>query len=257
MMMVVICLLLLLGGSVPAQVQDCADCDGGAVVVTGTVKIIKHRHLNGQLFDCVTMSLEKPLCVRCEFVGGKTVVQEIMLVEATSELKLPQSGKCSVSGTLTPGETPWYCRDVVLMVSKIDVVVPAINSRNKDEYPTYGYGNGTMGYGIPDKIIADTSNWSHAVKTVCSQYGLKIVRVEFYKNKTYPVFFVTSSVELRHMQLFQTDAAENLAQAILKANARWAFEIVDQTGDRFRYNSANAREKTGFDLFMDEESGFF
>jgi len=107
----------------PAKPIDCAD---GPVVLSGTVKASKIRHEgNGQSIDCITLSLEKALLASCEDVGGggARMYGEIQLVDTTGKLKLPKRGKVTVTGTLVPGNTAWYCRELGLLVSKVEPFV--------------------------------------------------------------------------------------------------------------------------------------
>ncbi len=253
----------LLAGSLAsgsALAQTCADCDGATVTVSGTVSAGKIVHEgSGKLIDCITLTLDSPLCVTCDFVGGQASAAEIQLVDTTGKIKLPTLGRATVTGQLVPGETAWYCRPVGVLVSSIDKNAGGKAAGSKDEYPAYQRGNGTLGYGIPDKVIADPSTWAHGVRKALAAAGLQVRRVEFYKGGAYPVFFVSEASdteELRTMQLHSTGAANATAGSILKANAQWSFELVTSSGDRLRYNGVNARKRSGFDLFLDEGSGF-
>lgn len=246
---------LMLGAS-SSWANDCRDCDGGNLDVSGTVTTSKFKHAgNGQLLDCTKLKLDTPMCMKCDFLGGEKMVSEIQLTGAS---KLPQSGHYSVSGTLVPGETAWYCRDVGMSVSRISPVsaLPGGDAGKKNAYPVYAQGKGKLGYGEPDKVITNTGTWSHPVRKVLENAGFKVTRVELYLGGKYPVFFVSGDVDLRQLQLHKTDASNALARDILKANGQWAFEIVDQQGDRYRYNGNKAEKKSGFDIFLDDSTGF-
>ena len=105
---------------------------------------------------------------------------------------------------------------------------------DKDAFPAFTQGNGSLGYGKPNKVIADTAAWKHPTqKAIATLNGATVRRIEFYNGGTYPVFFVAleaSSTSYRHLQFHDTGRMNGLAARVLKANAGWAFELVDSTG---------------------------
>ena len=130
---------------------------------------------------------------------------------------------------------------------------------DKGAYPTYRKGSGALGYGVPDKVISEVTTWDHPAKAVVEQEGT-LVRVEFYLGGRYPVFFLKTPEGVNHLryeQLHQTSAMDTWGRALLKANGGWAFEVVENGSDRFRYNASRvSRPLAGFDLFNDVDEGF-
>ncbi len=87
------------------------------------------------------------------------------------------------------------------------------------------------------KIIDDIANWSHPTKTVFAKYGIEVLRVELFADKTYPIFTVSDN------PLFEGKTSKRrkaLFKALLKANAQWDFAIV--TGDRVRFVEGKKRK---------------
>ena len=156
-------------------------------------------------------------------------------------------------------------RAMVVALAATCLLAPAAfgaDSANRDAFPPFQQGNGPLGYGKPDKVIADTATWTHPVKAALATLNdAKTLRVEFYKAGTYPVFFVRrakASTTFRYLYLHETPVMDRWGKRILKANAGWAFEVIDtETDDRLRANGARAAQgKSVFDLgdtdgFMD------
>lgn len=250
-------LVIILSMLAPTMVlaKDCLDCDGGSLIATGVVSTSLFEHIGTEkLINCTQLKLDTPICMKCDFLGSEKLVSVIQLTRVN---KLPKSGRYSVAGELVPGQTAWFCRDIGLAVSSI-TPAPLSGSvaSKKNAYPVYILGKGRLGYGAPDKVVENTAAWSHPVKKVFDSAGLKVTKVELYLGGRYPVFFSSGDLDLRYLQLHNTNAANALASEILKGNGQWSFEIVDQQGDRFRYNGSNAEKKSGFDLFIDESTGF-
>ncbi|MSP93564.1 MAG: hypothetical protein EXR79_17525 [Myxococcales bacterium] len=125
---------------------------------------------------------------------------------------------------------------------------------NRNAFPLFRQGDGPRGYGNPDKVIVDVSGWTHPAKAALATLNeAKAVRVEFYKAGTYPVFIVRrakDSTTFRYLQLHETPMMDRWGKRILKANAGWAFEVIDsETDDRLRANGARAGQgQSVFDL---------
>jgi len=240
--------------ALPATLRaQCLDCDGSVATLAGSISTTKFRHEGtGQVIDCITLKLDAPVCMACDFVGREQV-SEVQLADPSGTVKLPTSGRVQVQGQLVPGETAWYCRNVGVLVTKVGLpsLAVAIAGRpSKDAYPVT-VGGGPLGYGAPDKVVSDVASWTHAIKSVLAAFGYRVTRVEFYKSGAYPAFYVAESdanTPLRTLQLHQTSVADNQAKAILKANGGWAFEVVTATGDRLRYNALRSAANAGFDL---------
>ncbi len=230
-----------------AQAQSCLDCDGGRTTLSGRLTGLKTRHEgNGAGTDCLVLRLDHPTCFACGFVGKKTI-EEVQLNGAANNVRLPTSGSVTVSGTLIPGETAWYCRDVGLLVEQVVSTVGA-GTAGKDVFPQRTPGNGPLGYGTPSKVISDTGSWSHPTKKVFATVGLAVSRIEFYKDGTYPVFFVVGPGSSLPSRQNRTSATDKLATQLLKANSGWPFEIVAQDGRRLRYNKERSSSDSGFEI---------
>jgi hypothetical protein len=135
--------------------------------------------------------------------------------------------------------------------------------QSRESFPAFHKGDGTLGYGKPDRVITDVTAWKHPTKTALATLNeAKVVRVEFYKAGSYPVFFVQrvkDSTTYRYLQLHETATMDRWAARILKANADWAFEVVDQTDrgfDRFRTNAKRFRGRTDRFEGPGDEDGF-
>lgn len=135
------------------------------------------------------------------------------------------------------------------------------NRPNKDAFPSFREGDGPMGYGQPDKVLTQVATWKHPVKAALATLnGARLMRVEFYKNGTYPVFFVKlekDSTTLRYLYLHETNIMDRYAKRIYDANAGWAFEVVDdpKEGDRFRSHGPLVRKMEGLGRFLMAEWG--
>lgn len=121
---------------------------------------------------------------------------------------------------------------------------------DRNAFPVFHKGDGPLGYGKPTKTVVDMKAWQHPTKGALATLNqAQVVRVEFYNGGTYPVFFVQrgpATTTFRYLQLHETDKMNRYARRILKANASWAFEVVDG-GDRFRSNAARVHK--GSDAF--------
>jgi hypothetical protein len=253
---------MTIGGSLIANAQPCLDCEAGQAVLSGNLRLSKFKHVGtGKLVDCRVLVLDRPVCMECDFIGGKKMIQEVQVFDSSGKLTLPSSGRHRFSGSLIPGETAWYCREVGLMVSRVDPAADPAGgvSSTKDAFPAYVPGSGDLGYGPPSKVVTDVAFWNHATKGALVSLGMTVTRVEYFNGGTYPVFFIReapSNKALRYLQLYQKRVADSQAKAILKANANWPYEIVTEIGDRFRYNVARSSTGAGFEMFIDESSGF-
>jgi hypothetical protein len=253
---------MIISGTSVADAQPCLDCEAGQAVLSGNLRLSKFKHVGtGKLIDCHLLVLDRPVCMECDFIGGKKMIQEVQVFDSSGKLTLPSSGRHKFSGSLVPGETAWYCREVGLMVNRVDSAADADGgvSSPKDRFPPYVPGNGDLGYGSPTKVVTDVAFWNHATKDALASLGMTVTRVEYFNGGTYPVFFIReapSRKALRYLQLYQKRAADSQAKVILKANANWPYEIVTEIGDRFRYNVARSSTGDGFEMFIDESSGF-
>lgn len=253
---------MLIGGTLVANAQTCLDCEAGQAVLSGNLHRSKFKHVGtGKPIDCRVLVLDRPVCMECDFIGGRKMIQEVQVFDSSGKLTLPSSGRHKFSGSLVPGETVWYCREVGLMVSRVDSAADTAGgvSSTKDTFPPYVPGSGYLGYGSPTKIITDIASWNHATKEALASLGMTLTRVDYFNGGTYPVFFIReapSSKALRYLQLYRKRVADSQAKAILKANANWPYEIVTEIGDRFRYNVARSSTGAGFEMFIDESNGF-
>jgi hypothetical protein len=130
---------------------------------------------------------------------------------------------------------------------------------DKNAFPEFRKGNGALGYGKPDRVVTAVATWQHPAKAALATLNKATVeRVEFYKAATYPVFFVRrmpNSTSYRYLLLHETPTMDRWAARILKANAGWAFEIVDDEGTRFRTNAKRVHTNNGC-FEMGDEDGF-
>jgi hypothetical protein len=111
--------------------QEVKNCDGDAVYLSGTLTNHKVIHEgNGEIINCLVLSLSKPILVKCDFVGETTIITEVQVVANETTMIFPEGAKVpdgayvNVSGTLIPGETAWYCRNVGVGAKSVALIFP-------------------------------------------------------------------------------------------------------------------------------------
>lgn len=74
--------------------------------------------------------------------------------------------------------------------------------------------------------IIDIAGWKHPVKGVFQKHNVVLEKVELYKNKTYPLFYVNLPYDpqLRHNNTYFARLYADLA----RANAYWDYELVSK-----------------------------
>lgn len=243
--------LLLASGT--AYGKDCRNLDKnpGPATYTGILQATVLEMENGMSTNCFRLVLDKPVCLSSEFIGAGAEIRAVQLLPPEG-LKLPESGRWQVTGDLATGETQWFCENVVLNVSTLTRVEQGV-AVAKIEVPVFKNGDGLLGYGIPTRQVLDVGVWKHKTKDVLKKAGLSLLRVEFYRNDTYPVFFVSgrkihTAQESNDPQKF--GAVVEFARAVLDANSGWAFELVDQYGIRYKYDKVKGGAGYGFDIQM-------
>lgn len=83
--------------------------------------------------------------------------------------------------------------------------------------------------GTPE-VISDISNWKHPIRKVLEGFGFTIVKVELYKDKTYPVITV-DSVEIGYSQDTHGEYIALLKEAA-RANGYWDYGLTNRTMDQ-------------------------
>ncbi|GEM_PF-1686563 len=258
----ILVVLMILFASSVAYGKDCRNMDAnpGPVTYSGIIQaaalLVEGPN---EWVDCFRLILDKPICLSGEFVGSNAEVRAIQLLPP--EGKTMPAGRWQVTGSLSTGENHWFCEEVVLDVSSLASMdqgaptekISAPQFKEKISAPQFKKGNGLLGYGVPTKQVIDVSAWKHKTKTVLLQSGFNLLRVEFYSNDTYPVFFI-SGRSLRDNQETQ-DPEEfsdvvGFAHSMLDANAGWPFELVDQYGIRYKYDRLRGVSGYGFDIQM-------
>lgn len=74
--------------------------------------------------------------------------------------------------------------------------------------------------------ITDIAGWKHPVKGVFQKHNVVLEKVELYKNKTYPLFYVKLPYDphLGHNSKYFARLYTDLA----RANAYWDYELVSR-----------------------------
>lgn len=72
--------------------------------------------------------------------------------------------------------------------------------------------------------ITDIDNWNHPVKYVFNNAGIKVNKVDFQNNKTYPIFNVSFVKEFNEDNKIYY---KNLINQVATANGYWDYEIAD------------------------------
>lgn len=89
-----------------------------------------------------------------------------------------------------------------------------------------GQPNRDLAWADSVTVITDIHKWRHPVKTIFKKYQVKLYKLELYRNKTYPVFYVRLPYDphFAHNDRFFTP----FYHETLKANGFWDYALVDQ-----------------------------
>jgi hypothetical protein len=253
--------LLAVVALAPAASAQCIDGNAGDVQLQGTIKMVKFQPDDGgKPEECRVLILDQQTCIRSGILGGKRLLRELQLLPGTASATLPSSGRFVVSGTF--GASP--CRDLALEVSAVSAfaVTPSnapagskAGAPPPPPPPPPGARKSVrLGYGGPDKVITKMDTWDSPVRKALLGMGLTPTRVEYYRDGTYPVFFVKqdpANVPLLRLQQTDPEAADRKAKALLKANGDAPFELVTD-GDRFRYDGNRSSFGRGFEVVFED-----
>ncbi len=241
----------------PGAFAQCLDGDAGPVEFKGAIKMVKYQPDNGgKPEDCRLMVLDQQTCIRSQILGGKRLIREVQLLPGTASAKLPATGRFVAFGTLAASP----CRDLALEVSAVSAFAAESPSASKagnpppPPPPPGARKSVRLGYGGPDKVITKMDTWNSPVRKALLGLGMTPTRVEFYREGTYPVFFVKEDkafVPLLRLQQTDPEAADVKAKALLTANAGAPYELVTD-GDRFRYDGDRASFGRGFEVVFEE-----
>jgi hypothetical protein len=94
-------------------------------------------------------------------------------------------------------------------------------------------GNGPLGYGTPSSVVTDMANFHHPTRAVIEEEGLRLVRIERYEKRNYPVFFVEASGPFPIRE--KADAFRAFAAKLVRKNGSFACELsIGPKGDRYQ-----------------------
>ncbi len=253
-----ICLLLPQGA-----IAQCLDDSSGSLELKGTVKSVKYQPDDGgKAQECRVLVLDQQTCIRSGIIGGKRLVREVQLLPGSATEPLPATGRYAVSGSFAASPCRDIAMEVMLSSKSAPEPQPSSSSASRSKAgdprtapPPAGASKVVrLGYGGPEKVIVKPETWNSPVPKALLGVGLTPTRIEFYRDGTYPVFYVKEDVaNVPLLRLQQTDpaAADRKAKAILKANSNGPFELVTD-GDRFRYDATRAASERGFEVVFED-----
>ena len=71
--------------------------------------------------------------------------------------------------------------------------------------------------------ITDIDTWNHPIKSVLSNYGITVTKVELLNNNTYPVIYCNFPA---YSALQEKETFEHMLAEVLKSNGYWSYKLV-------------------------------
>lgn len=112
-------------------------------------------------------------------------------------------------------------KKVMLAIITVSAIISCVFWLVNKKSITFASGNNDTAV-----VISDIASWKHPVKDVLVKENIKIIKVELFRNKTYPIFYL----EIAPVYEFNAQFAKyfnSLLHEIAKANGYWDFRVVD------------------------------
>jgi hypothetical protein len=130
-------LIIVLAVPSVALAQEVYNCDGQAVALDGTLSMRTIIHEGtGEAINCVVLrSSLRPY--KCDFLGDATLFAEVQVVVNETTTIYPEGATITdgstvtISGTLVPGETAWYCREVGIIAKSVTLTTVAASTQKQ------------------------------------------------------------------------------------------------------------------------------
>lgn len=100
--------------------------------------------------------------------------------------------------------------------------------------------------------ITDIDTWNHPVKSVLSDYGINVTKVELLNNETYPVIYCNFPA---YSALQEKETFEQMLAEVLKSNGYWSYKLIS---DKYAVDvKGNVKDKKYIEISYENMEKYF